>query len=233
MQITWPIVEAQNKYGPSSDTVIFLPMSIECMTKINSEDTVLEFIGEVAGECYNSSKDILKCIERGENAIKRGHHSPWEHFVITIKSTVDRGTSHALVRHRHCAYMQSSTIYQKYKDCIYLIDLPNMDPCTDSIIPTYTSDDIKAFETAYERYACKLEKGWPPHRARDFLPTCLATNLIITTNIRQWMYMIHRRCGPGDSERMHVWDMMIREFFEINYPKITAAFDKWYAEHPL
>jgi thymidylate synthase (FAD) len=202
-----------------------IPMKIVNMTPIWTEESVLEFVGQVAGECYNSSMDSDKCIQRALNCIKRGHHSPFEHMNITLKCTVDRGVSHALVRHRHCAFQQSSTIYQKFQECEFIErNYPNTN---------YPADKIAAYETAEIQYHKLLNAGEPPSSARDVLPNALATNLIITTNIRQWMYMIQRRCGPGDSENMHEWCKMVRAWFEENYPQILAAFDCWYQEHPL
>lgn len=198
-----------------------IPMSITPMTPVWPEQSVLEFIGQVAGECYNSSMDSEACMKRAIGCIKRGHHSPFEHFNITLKCTVDRGVSHALVRHRHCAFQQSSTIYQKFLEieCIGCHDV--------------CDDKLRAYQHAEIIYNKLLNNGYPPSSARDVLPNALATNLIITTNIRQWMYMIQRRCGPGDSDNMHEWCKMVREWFEENYPQITLAFDTWYDKHPL
>lgn len=194
-----------------------VPISVEHLSGVMPENQLLCFIGRIAGECYGSAIDEEKCIQRALNCIKRGHHSPWEHYNITIKCTVDRGTSHALVRHRHCAFQQSSTIYQKYDELIFIE--PN----------SVEEDMLKTIESEY----LEALKSCKPGEARDVLPNTLATSLIITTNIRQWMYMIQRRCGPGDSNKMHDWCSKVRGWFENYYPRITAAFDEWYQRHPL
>ena len=194
-----------------------VPISIESIgVTFSPEKDVLEFIGKVAGECYNSSKDTDKCRVRALNCIKRGHHSPWEHISVTLRCTVDRGVSHALVRHRHCAFQQSSTIYQKYDELTFI------ENCV-------SNDMLSVIEKEYKDLLTNNKSS----EARDVLPNCLATNLIITTNFRQWMYMIQRRDGPGDSENMHIWCRKTREWFERNYPEITRAFDAWYEDHPL
>ena len=193
-------------------------MSIRTMGHVPDEHDVLVLVGQIAGECYNSDMSDDKSIIRALNCIHRGHHSPWEHANITLNCTVDRGVSHALVRHRHCAFQQSSTIYQKYGEVIIIEDTP-------------MSDQFAiACEIEYKRL---LNDGWTAGEARDCLPTDLATNIIITTNLRQWMYMIQRRSGPGDSDKMHKWDKLVREWFTQNYPRLTLAFDTWYGEHPL
>lgn len=197
-----------------------VPMNVEYfgLHDVPTEQELFAFIGKCAGEAYNSNSDRDKCIQRALNCIKRGHHSVFEHYSLTLRSTVDRGTSHALVRHRHCAVTQSSTIYQKYGEVIVIEDSP-------------VSDDFYlASEIEYKRL---LNEGYAAGEARDCLPTDLATNVIITTNLRQWMYMIQRRSGPGDSEKMHKWDKMVCTWFEEHYPQLTLAFDTWYEKHPL
>ena len=200
----------------------FIDISIQApeMFHLMPENELLYFIGAVAGECYLADMTDDKCRQRALNCIKRGHHSPWEHYNITLKCTVDRGTSHALVRHRHCAFQQSSTIYHKYDDDLILID------------NDYTVREKYEFEKIYETY-CETLKENPASRARDILPNALATNLIITTNIREWMYIMQRRTGPGDSENMHKFAQLLREWFQARYPVILEEFDKWYAKHPL
>lgn len=193
-------------------------ISVTNMLPIAVEYDVLKFVGQVAGECYNSSMDDEKCVKRALGCITRGHHSPFEHANITLKCTVDRGVSHALVRHRHCAFQQSSTIYQKFNELVFIdtgVSIPVLSSIEEEYKYQVTEHKMKAAE------------------ARDILPNCLATNLIITTNIRQWMYMIHRRCGPGDSNNMHEWCRLTREWFEKHYPQITQTFDAWYERHPL
>ena len=199
-----------------------IPMKIEEMgLQFLNEKDLLSFVGNVAGECYNSSRDLDACIKRALNCIKRGHHTPFEHAIITLKCTVDRGVSHALVRHRHCAFQQSSTIYQRFDECEFI---------GTGTVPPEKIDTYRQAETAYLKL---VNGGHSPSYARDVLPNALATNLIITTNIRQWMYMIQRRCGPGDSDNMHEWCKMTRAWFEQKYPQLLAAFDLWYQDHPL
>jgi len=198
-----------------------IDIRISTMGHLYDEHDILILIGQIAGECYNSSMDEDKCIQRALNCIKRGHHSPWEHVNITLKCTVDRGTSHALVRHRHCAFQQSSTIYQKLKE-LCIIRQDNLSDVEENL-----------YLNIEDTYLQALDNSVPPHRARDILPNSLATNLIITTNMRQWQYMFRRRNGPGDSDNMHKWAELVKKFFEEKYPRITTAFSTYYKEHKI
>lgn len=193
-------------------------IAIENLTPVWDELDMCAWVGKISGECYNSSKDTDKCVKRALNNIRAGHHSPWEHVNITLKCTVDRGVSHALVRHRHCAFTQSSTIYQRMDELTF-------------ITPTSMTDDLA--NKIEEQYKALLTIGNVPGEARDCLPNDLATTLVITTNMRQWMYMIQRRKGPGDSHKMHIWCAKVRDWFVKSYPIILGAFEEWYDRHPL
>lgn len=196
----------------------FVNISVRPMGHLYKEADMLELIGQIAGECYNSSMTSEACINRALSCIKRGHHSPLEHVNITLNCTVDRGVSHALVRHRHCAFQQSSTIYQKYDELTFI----------------NTDTDKRVLAEIENEYKFQITVGKKrPSEARDVLPNCLATNLIVTTNIRQWMYMLQRRIGPGDSENMHTWAKVTCEWFMENYPRTLGAFDEYYRRHPL
>lgn len=90
--------------------------------------------------------------------------------------------------------------------------------------------EIKLYSELYKLYAEAKEVGI---NKRNVLPINTATRLVITTNIREWMYIIQRRCGPGDSVYTHVFALLVYEWFEKHYPKILSAFNAWYEKHPL
>lgn len=213
--------------------VNILEQSIEALTPIISEAEVLNLIGSIAGNCYGSKDEEEANKKRAINCISRGHHSPFEHFNITLKCIVDRGTTYAIVRHRHCAFTQSSTIYKRETGGLDIIDLPKTDPCSGQKVESISADELTTYEQQYITYTKMLNNGVAPARARDVLPNAMATTLIITTNLREWMFIRKRRNGPGDSVRMHVWDNQLDNWFCAHYPQITMAFDAWYDEHPL
>lgn len=215
------------------ELVKYTSIQISCLLHWPKERDMLISVGNIAGECYNSSKDDDKCCARALSCIARGHHSPWEHINLTIKATVDRGTSHALVRHRHCAFQQSSTIYQKYDGGITLIRPADESPVKGDKVYGLNYIEDEYYMNCYTLYSKLLEQGMPPARARDVLPNALATNLIITTNFREWMYIIQRRQGPGDSVNMHIFANKLEDLFNTLYPNAVEEFAKWYEKHPL
>lgn len=217
-----------------SPLVANLPVTVNMFSAhMPTEKEVLVRVGSIAGTCYTSSMKEDKCIARAFATIKNGHHSPWEHVIITTVSQVDRGVSHALVRHRHATFQQQSTIYTRFKDRVPVIAMPSEDPFTGVAYPEPLPCIKDSVTKSVESYMEATKSGVHPSEARDVLPTCLATDLVITAGIREYMYMLHRRCGPGDSLRMHVWCYKLRKLLEEHYPNITEAFDTWYVRHPL
>ena len=222
MNVTLKVLVVQEEYRKNK-YMKFVDITIRPLDlNLPTERELLIHIGIIAGICYASSMDEEKCIKRAISCIRRGHHSPWEHITFTLSNIIDRGTSHALIRHRHCAFQQSSTIYQKYNELL-IIGQSNITEAEKSL--------YKDIEAVYLLEVSK--KQMPPHRVRDILPNALVTDLIITTNMRQWQYMFRRRCGYGDSENMHKWATTVQEWFRKNYPIITEAFDQFYEEHPI
>lgn len=216
-------------------SVMFVPMSVERMSYVPDERQLLVFFGKVAGECYGSSSDEQKCVDRALKCIENGHHTPFEHFWITLRCVMDRGTSHAVVRHRHCAFQQSSTIYQNYEKSGYLTvcALPDVDPFTGKEVTQMPESEYDAYQILANEYMHNVRDGFPPHRARDVLPNALATTLIVTTNVREWMYIMQRRRGAGDAVRMHAFAWLVRKWFARNMPVTLASFELWYRTHPL
>lgn len=222
--------------------VAVLPMSVEPVGFWMSEQDLLEFIGKCAGNAYkgqdfNTLETDDSSIKRALNCIRDGHHSVLEHVNMTILAIVDRGVSHALVRHRHTAFTQSSTIFERFNSHIEIIAVPIEDPYfpgIDNPACTRISDaELEAIKYCAVEYMSKLREGVPPSRARDVLPTVLATRLVMTTHIGEWVYIAKRRAGKGDTVRMHCFAHMLDDILRQHYPRIMEAFDNYYAKRPL
>lgn len=171
----------------------FIPVSVRLIDIVN-ETEVITKLGQIAGVAYQSDKTeysqrLLKCM-------KDGHESVLEHENISVKIVCDRATTHALVRHRHTAYTQESTIYCNY----------NRFGKLQFIEPQEFSDEH--FQSVAELY---LKDTRPAGVKRDILPNCTKTTLIMTTNIREWRYIIGLRSDPKDSGRMHTVIKLLRE----------------------
>lgn len=157
-------------------------------------------IERYARVCYKScnkiTDDSYKSFVAG--VIKRGHLSVIEHEKVTAIVVCDRGVTHEIVRHRIGSYSQESTRYINYKEGITVI-APSFWPEED------TSDDTQmlyilwynAMQHAEEMYQKLMAHGAKPEEARSVLPNSLASEIVITYNMREWRHFFELRGAPG------------------------------------
>ena len=132
------------------------------------------------------------------NIIKRGHESVLEHISMTVRFICDRGVTHELVRHRLVAYTQESTRYCNYqKKGVTFIR-----PCFwEEGSPKYAAWVI-AMDLAEHTYDYLVEYGATPQEARSVLPNSLKTEIVATTNIREWRHILTLRCSKTAHPQM-------------------------------
>lgn len=144
-----------------------------------------------ATECKGCYERALRFVM---GIIKRGHESVLEHACASVVLVTDRGMTHEVVRHRIVSYAQESTRYCNYGNDsgeITVIkpdlseDRGNMGKC----------DWDTAMAAAEESYMNLIEAGVSPQWARSVLPTCLKTEIAVTTNLREWRHMMGLRLG--------------------------------------
>lgn len=144
---------------------------------------------ELAGRtCYKSETKITE-----ESAgkfckmlIKRTHLAMLEHGVASLRFIIDRGISHELVRHRICSYAQESTRWIAYKEGIKVVEPLNLDELS-------RAKWINAMIFAENTYKDLILAGIKPEMARSVLPTCLKTEIVVTTNFREWLKIFELR----------------------------------------
>lgn len=158
---------------------------------------------ELAGRTAYKSEDLAgknpeKFIRR---LIANGHESVLEHSLLTVKFVTDRGITHELVRHRLASYTQESTRYcnytkNKFGNEITVIrpwwadeDTEKMDPNTRARWMNWYSDCLQA-ENAYMD---AIHMGQTPQEARALLPTCLKSEIVMSTNYREWRHVLKLR----------------------------------------
>lgn len=116
------------------------------------------------------------------------HESILEHENVTVRFICDRGVTHELVRHRLAAYTQESTRYCNYGHKIQFIEPIFFKPEEEKY-----SLWLKGVQEAAENYSSLLEKGATPEQARSLLPNSLKTEIIMTTNLREWRHVLKMR----------------------------------------
>ena len=155
-----------------------------------NEDKILSNVEIFARTCFQSEarEDKLRTENFVKRLVEKKHASVLEHFNFTARIVTDRAMSHALVRHRHCAFTQESTHYIDYKKAKNKFTF---------IIPTGLDEEAKKtfMSTTKKQMLSYIELYDLVGRdsSRVALPMSLKTELIMTTNIREWMYIFQLR----------------------------------------
>lgn len=170
---------------------------------------------EIAGRvCYQSEPkgDPEKFIRM---IIKRGHESVLEHGSLTFKLRTNRAIANEIVRHRLASYSQESTRYVKYDDIEFI-------PC-DRLGKTYGEDMLLGFESAY-RFL--IDQEFKPEEARDVLPNCTATSLVMTMNFRELRHFLKLRLDKAAHPQIRELAGMILEILKEKYPVFVEDIEK-------
>lgn len=181
---------------------------VELLNCLSYEDMLKNI--EIAGRtCYKSESEFTK--ESGENFVKKliklGHESVLEHGSLTFKIKTNRNITHELVRHRIASYSQESTRYVKYDDIEFIPE--------DHFKTTYADDMLTRAEDAYTYL---IDYGFKPEEARDILPGCVATTIIVTMNMRELRHFLKLRLDKAAHPQMRELAGMIKEIIKENYP---------------
>lgn len=178
---------------------------VELLNCLSYEDMLQNI--EIAGRtCYQSKSEFTK--ESGEKFIKKliklGHESVLEHGSLTFKIKTNRNITHELVRHRIASYSQESTRYVKYDDIEFI-------PWND-----YVQEDFyKDIEWLYGK---AINHGLKPEEARDILPGCVATTIIVTMNMRELRHFLKLRLSKAAHPQIRELAKMIQDLLKENYP---------------
>jgi thymidylate synthase (FAD) len=187
-------------------------------------DEVIIGLEKAIRTCYKSEKkiDAGTADRLIRNIISRGHESTLEHYSMSVRFICDRGVSHELVRHRHCSFSQESTRYVNYSpdgtnnegDMQFIL------PCwmDDKYLGTWDMHDIISARSldsesvglswiasmlnSQNEYNSLISKGWNPEHARTVLPNSLKTEIVVTTNIRDWRHLLGLRCDKTAHPQM-------------------------------
>lgn len=145
-------------------------------------------IERAARVCYRSEGAIAPgSAERMvQKLLASGHEAMIEHACCQVEVTTDRGISHEFVRHRIASFAQESTRYCRYKSGIRVIKPLDLDGKQYDIW-------MRSIDEAQYAYDQLLALGASPQQARDVLPTCIACDMVITTNMREWRHFFKLR----------------------------------------
>lgn len=167
--------------------------------------------------CYSDKVDVdfleTPTEEEMEKFIRKmrktPHLSPLEHVSLTFHiGNVSRAMTHQLVRHRIASYSQQS---QRY---VQMDDLPIVMPSFSYIDDEETKKTLQEIilkTAAYTEnaYADLISLDVKPEDARSVLPNFVATQIVVTMNLRSLLHFFEERmCYRAQEEIRVVADMM-------------------------
>ena len=175
---------------------------------------------EAAGRtCYRSEEVITEssCYDFVKKIISLGHLSVIEHASVTARIVCDRGVSHELVRHRIGSYSMESTRYVSYGGRGVSL-IPMMDDLTEA----QAMRRLDLYTMAESVYLAEISEGIKPEQARDNLPTCTRTEIVVTYNLREWRHFFELRCSKKAHPPMRrVAKMLLSEMANV----VPVVFD--------
>lgn len=197
---------------------------------IDSQQEIYQIIERAARLCYKSEDKITA--ESAEpllrRLIKSGHESVIEHMSISVLFICDRGVSHELVRHRLCSFSQESTRYANYSKAKFGKEItvirPVFWPTSHPLYNTWRSSCM----LAEQDYIRLLSNGAKAQEARSVLPNSLKTEIVTTTNIREWKHIFALRCGKAAHPQIR--QIMLSLLKEL-HNHIPVFFENIYKRH--
>lgn len=211
---------------------------------------ILKKIEKIGRVCYKSEDKITSesCKPFVEGLIRSGHHSVIEHFSFSVKFIVDRAIQLEIVRHRLCSYSASSTRYVNYAKDKFGKSIDFIIPCFLDI-PEMSEEEIDHIKSS-GKYSWEIiedsfpDKEWvwldtmaraektymyavsdlgmTAQEARDLLPHSIKSELICSTNLREWRHILKLRTAKTAHPQMR--EVMIPLLKELK-TKIPVIFD--------
>ena len=213
----------------------FIKAFYEILTPINRENLLkrLELYGRT---CYKSENKVTEDSASHfiKNILISGHESVIEHENITIRFVCDRGISHELVRHRLCSFSQESSRYCNYTQDKFGNELT-------FIIPNFWESDWDSksyllegiLKDVEEAYFYLIKNGAKPEQARYILPNGIKTEVIMTTNLREWRHILKVRTSYRAHPQMRELMIPLLKEFNEKLPEIFGDIYKKYCDDEM
>lgn len=185
-----------------------------------------QMVERAARICYKSEDKIQEGSAETliRSLIQRGHESVLEHVSCSALLVCDRGVSHEIVRHRLASYSQESTRYCCYTKDKYGNEITVIAPTALHLSPTSFKCWKQACESAEKAYLQMMADGCTPQQARAVLPNSLKTELVMTTNIREWRHFFRLRCSNTAHPQMQEIACSLFDEMRAKYPVFFEDF---------
>ena len=170
-----------------------------------------------------------------EKVLSSGHQSIAEHISLTFAiEGISRACSHQLVRHRHCTFSQKSQRYVKINEDISLLAQTHINKESYykviEVLDKYfvwdknNLDEYFHLSDVLYLYLRRVNEGTPVEDARNILPNCTKTNLVMTCNLRELIHICNLRlCSRAQKEIQELANFLKTCVYN-NYSKRVGQF---------
>lgn len=121
---------------------------------------------------------------------------PTEHHEkrITVKFILPISISREFIRHRTASFAEQSTRYCNYSKSKFGEELTFITPYWYDNVDSYTKNEFdRGLQYAEGYYMFMIDKGMKPQEAREILPLCTKTELVMTAFISDWEHFCSLR----------------------------------------
>ena len=142
-----------------------------------------------------------------------------KHRHIAVKFYINRAISHEIVRHRSCSYLQESQRYCRYGGSKFGNQVTFIKP----LFFEDGSTEYKLWEEAMlvtEKLYLQLLTTSSPQAARTVLPNSCKTELIVYTNLTEWIHILKLRTAPGAERVMREIMIILLYHFKKIFPAV-------------
>lgn len=188
--------------------------SVELFEDFDGE-AAMKKIERAGRTCYKSEANITEtsATQFVRNLIKRGHESVLEHCAVTFKIICDRGVMAELTRHRLASFSVESTRYCDYKDGVQFIS-----PFAQGTMNFVSWENLMMQSELFYKHL--RANGAPPELARSVLPMSLATEMVVTANLREWRLICKLRTNKKAHPQMRQVAGMILDILKEKLPVV-------------
>jgi len=148
--------------------------------------------------------------------IENKHESVLEHGHISILiNGCSRSFMAQITRHRLASFSIKSQHYVPYNNFKY-----KFLESQDSTVRKIYNDLMERISDDYKRLVHTFKL--PIHVAREILPNACLTNIFMTTNFREWRYIIKLRETENNTYEMILFTQMIKTRFRELVPEVFS-----------
>lgn len=181
------------------------------------DKSTIDTLAFAAKICYGKEEETLTELEKVElltRVFNSRHFSILEHALVSFYITgVGRNFTHQLVRHRHMSFAQQSLHYTVAKD--------KSVACPKNMTPEQQRLWESACSTAWIVYTGLVNSGIPKEDARHILPSGIATRIVATANLREWVQFCTIRSCTVNCDEVRLVARQVRDLIVMQLPFLS------------